>query len=139
MGVLARGGDLLVLDVLLQDQVAPLVVGAGGVGVPVVGGAVDLLVEVVIDVIAVMAANARLIGQIAQTVIGAGAGEVAVVVVGGDEPVQRVVGVGGDAVPSVGDGHDTVHGVKAERRRLGAALCIIFYACFLALIIELSR
>lgn len=74
MGVLARGGDLLVLDVLLQDQVAPL-----------------------------------------------------------------VVGVGGDAVPSVGDGHDTVHGVKAERRRLGAALCIIFYACFLALIIELSR
>ena len=95
IGVRAGSGDLLVLDVLLQNQVAPLVVGAGSVGLPVVGGAVDLLVQVVVDVIAVMAANARLIGQIAQTVIGVGAGGVAVVVMGGDEPVQRVIGVKG--------------------------------------------
>ena len=74
VGVRAGSGDLAVLDVLLQDQVAPLVVGAGGVGVPVVGGAVDLLVQVVVDVIAVVAANARLVGQIAQTVVGVGAG-----------------------------------------------------------------
>ena len=95
IGVRAGSGDLLVLDVLLQNQVAPLVVGAGGVGLPVVGGAVDLLVQIVVDVIAVMAANARLIGQIAQTVIGVGAGGVAVVVMGGDEPVQCVIGVEG--------------------------------------------
>ena len=215
IGVRAGSGDLLVLDVLLQNQVAPLVVGAGGVGLPVVGGAVDLLVQVVVDVIAVMAANARLIGQIAQTVIGVGAGGVAVVVMGVDEPVQRVIGVkglvlgladavaphilighvavgiirismllglsgllagmgvvhrqkathlvigiilhpavgiphlrdtthavigvGSDAVPGVSDGHDPVHGVKTERRRSGTVLCIILYACFLALIIELSR
>ena len=74
VGVFAGSGDLAVLDVLLQDQVAPLVVGADGVGVPVVGGAVDLLVQVVVDVIAVVAANARLVGQIAQTVVGVGAG-----------------------------------------------------------------
>ena len=215
IGVRAGSGDLLVLDVLLQNQVAPLVVGAGSVGLPVVGGAVDLLVQVVVDVIAVMAANARLIGQIAQTVISVGAGGVAVVVMGGDEPVQRVIGVkglvlgladavaphilighvavgiirismllglsgllagmgvvyrqkaahlvvgiilhpavgiphlrdtahavigvGSDAVPGVSDGHDPVHAVKTERRRSGTVLCIILYACFLALIIELSR
>ena len=74
VGVFAGSGDLAVLDVLLQDQVAPLVVGVDGVGVPVVGGAVDLLVQVVVDVIAVVAANARLVGQIAQTVVGVGAG-----------------------------------------------------------------
>lgn len=62
-------------------------------GLPVVGGSVDLLVQVVVDVIAVMATNARLIGQIAQTVVSVGAGGVAVVVMGGDEPVQRVIGV----------------------------------------------
>lgn len=69
IGVRAGSGDLLVLDVLLQDQVAPLVVGAGSVGLPVVGGAVDLLVQVVVDVIAVMAANARLIGHVAVGII----------------------------------------------------------------------
>lgn len=95
IGVRAGSGDLLVLDVLLQNQVAPLVVGAGSVGLPVVGGSVDLLVQVVVDIIAVIAADARLIGQIAQTVIGVGAGGVAVVVMGGDEPVQRVIGVKG--------------------------------------------
>ena len=93
VGVLARGSDLLVLDVLLQDQVVPVVVGAGGVGLPVVGGTVDLLVEIVVDVVAVVAAIARLVDQIAQAVVSVGAGGVAVVVVGGDEAVQRVVGV----------------------------------------------
>lgn len=95
IGVRAGSGDLLVLDVLLQNQVAPLVVGAGSVGLPVVGGSVDLLVQVAVDIIAVIAADARLIGQIAQTVIGVGAGGVAVVVMGVDEPVQRVIGVKG--------------------------------------------
>lgn len=64
-------------------------------GLPVVGGAVDLLVQVVVDVIAVMAANARLIGQVAETVVGVGAGGIAVVIMCGDETVQSVVGVKG--------------------------------------------
>ena len=95
VGVLAGSLQLLVLAVLLQDQVAPVVVGAGGVGLPVVGGAVHLLVEVVIDVVAVVAADARLVGQVAQAIVGIGAGGITVVVVGGDEAVQRVVGIEG--------------------------------------------
>ena len=55
------------------------------------------------------------------------------------DSVHVIVGVGSDAVPGVSDGHDPVHGVKTERRRSGTVLCIILYACFLALIIELSR
>ena len=55
------------------------------------------------------------------------------------DSVHVIVGVGSDAVPGVSDGHDPVHGVKTERRRSGTVLCIIFYACFLALIIELLR
>ena len=95
VGVLAGSLQLLVLAVLLQDQVAPVVVGAGGVGLPVVGGAVHLLVEVVVDVVAVVAADARLVGQVAQAIVGIGAGGITVVVVGGDEAVQRVVGIEG--------------------------------------------
>lgn len=45
-GVGPGGGELLVLAVLLQNQVAPLVVGAGRVRLPVVGGAVDLLIQI---------------------------------------------------------------------------------------------
>lgn len=68
-GVLADRLGFVVLDVGLQDQVAAVIVGTGRVRLPAVHRAVHFLIEIVVAVIGVVAAVARLIGQVPQGVI----------------------------------------------------------------------
>ena len=55
--ILPGTGQLLVLAVSLIDQIAPVVVCAHRVGLPAVGGAVHLLVQIVVDVVTGMTAR----------------------------------------------------------------------------------
>ena len=53
----------------LQDQIAALIIAAGGIRFPVICGPLHLLVEIVIAVVSIVATVARLIGQVPQGVI----------------------------------------------------------------------
>ncbi len=63
--VLASGGNMLVLAVDLLCEIAPAVVGVGGLGLPAVGGALGNLIQVVENVVHVVIGVAVLIGQVA--------------------------------------------------------------------------
>ena len=86
-------GDLLVFAVLLLDQVAPLVIGEGGVGLPTVAGLLCDLIQIVEFVVRSDIVGVGLPGEVAQTVILIGAAGVAVVFLGVGHAVQCIIGI----------------------------------------------
>ena len=93
VGVRPNAGDLLVFAVLLLDQVAPLVIGEGGVGLPTVAGLLCDLIQIVEFVVRSDIVGVGLPGEVAQTVILIGAAGVAVVFLGVGHAVQCIIGI----------------------------------------------
>ena len=93
VGVRPNAGDLLVFAVLLLDQVAPLVIGEGSVGLPTVAGLLRDLIQIIELVVRGDVIGVGLPGEVAQAVILIGAAGISIVFLGIGHPVQRIIGI----------------------------------------------